>query len=273
MHLEILTPPPGKAAFHHAVLDFDGTISLIREGWQGVMISYFVQELLAQPDATKHDPADIEHTVREFITLHTGKQTIYQCIALAQEVSRLGGSPQDPQAYKDEYHRRLLVQIQSRLDGLRAGTLDPEPFTVPGSYALLDMLKRHGLTLCLASGTDEHYVLEEARLLGVDHYFEGRIYGAQRDYQSFSKKMVIERILRENDLHGSSLLGFGDGYVEIENIAQAGGYAVGVASDEAQRQGIDEWKRERLILAGAHLIIQDYRDIQPLERLLFGGPA
>ncbi len=270
MSIEILLAPPKQGRFEHAVLDFDGTISLIREGWQAVMIGYFTQELLGLPGARDLAPAAIEHRVREFITLHTGKQTIYQCIALAEVVTELGGQPLDPQAYKDEYHRRLLEQIQTRLDGLEEGRLKREDFTVPGSYQLLEMLRRRGVTLCLASGTDEHYVLHEARLLGVDHYFEGRIYGAQRDYKSFSKKMVIERILKENDLHGSSLLGFGDGYVEIENIVQAGGYAVGVASEEARREGIDQWKRERLIRAGAQVIIPDYREIAPLEELLFG---
>ena len=57
--------------------------------------------------------------------------------------------------------------------------------------------------------------------------------------------------------------------MEIENIREAGGYAVGVASNEAQRCGIDEWKRERLIRAGANVIIPDYRDIRALEDHLF----
>lgn len=255
--------------FKHAVLDFDGTLSLIREGWQAVMTAYFLEELQATPAGHTADASRLEALVKEFITLHTGKQTIYQCIALAEEVTRHGGTPLDPQAYKDEYHRRLLVRIDGRLSGLRSGQLDPEPLTVPGAYDLLGLLVRRGVRLYLASGTDEHYVLEEARLLKVDHFFEGRIYGAQRDYRNFSKKMVIDRILKENGLHGAQLLGLGDGYVEIEDVAQAGGYAVGVASDEQARQGIDAWKQERLIRAGAHVIVPDYREIAALEAALF----
>jgi phosphoglycolate phosphatase len=85
------------------------------------------------------------------------------------------------------------------------------------------------------------------------------------DYQNYSKKMVIDRILNENGLSGSELVTFGDGYVEIENTKAVGAIAVGVASDEANRQGIDEWKRKRLIDAGADLIIPDFR---PFERLI-----
>ena len=57
--------------------------------------------------------------------------------------------------------------------------------------------------------------------------------------------MVIERILKENRAPGAQLLGFGDGYVEIQNIKSVGGVAVAVASDEAGRSGKpDAWKRK-----------------------------
>ena len=267
-----IEPVSGRAPgrFRYAVLDFDGTLSLIREGWQQIMVPYFTDELLATPGGRSLPREDVALRVREFVTLLTGKQTIYQCIRLAEEIRALGGAPQDPQAYKDEYHRRLLERIDGRLRGLEDGSIDPETLTVPGTYDLLDMLLRHGVTPYLASGTDEVYVLKEAHLLTVDRWFGAHIYGAQREYKTFSKKMVIERIIRENHLEGPELIGFGDGYVEIENVRGAGGFAVGVASNEAERRGIDEWKRERLIRAGADLIIPDYRDIAPLEEALFG---
>jgi hypothetical protein len=61
------------------------------------------------------------------------------------------------------------------------------------------------------------------------------------------------------------LLGFGDGYVEIQNIKSVGGVAVAVASDEANRSGKpDAWKRERLIGAGADIVIPDFQDYKTL---------
>ena len=271
MYLEDITrKAPARMPIRHAVLDFDGTLSLIREGWQGIMIPYFADEMTRTPVGAREGYEAMERRARDFIFRLTGKQTIYQCIELAHQVEALGGKPLDAQACKDEYHRRLLERIDWRLHGLESGALAPEALTVPGSAELLQMLQNHGVRLYLASGTDEVYVLKEARLLGLDAFFEGRIYGAQREYQTFSKKMVIERILRENDLNGEALLGFGDGYVEIENVKEAGGYAVGVASDERNRAGVDEWKRERLITAGADVIIPDYSDLAALEKHLFG---
>lgn len=259
-----------RGSFRYAVLDFDGTISLIRQGWQEIMTPYFTDELCATPMGRDMPRTALEERAKEFITRLTGKQTIYQCIELCEDIKRLGGTPLDAQEYKDEYVRRLLERIDSKLRGLESGAIDPESLTVPGSYAMLEMLLRHGVTPYLASGTDEEYVKNEAHLLGADKYFSGHIYGAQREYKTFSKKLVIERIIRENQLSGDELLGFGDGYVEIENVREAGGFAVGVASNEATRKGIDQWKRDRLIQAGANIIIADYRDLAGLESFLFG---
>ena len=270
MKIHVLTPRSLSHPFRFALFDFDGTISLIREGWQSIMTGHFVEELGNTPLGRLQSETQLRHSAEELIALHTGKQTIYQCIALGELILSLEGDPKDPQEYKDEYQRRLLVHIDERLRGLGSGTLEAEPLTVPGSYRLLEMLKSRGIQLYLASGTDENYVLDEARLLKVDGYFEERIYGAQRDYTLFSKKMVIEKIIRENHLSGAELLGFGDGYVEIENVVHAGGYAVGVASNESERQGIDAWKEKRLLRAGAHMIIPDYSDLDGIEKALFG---
>src|SRR5437667_205200 len=128
------------------------------------------------------------------------------------------------------------------------------------------------LPMFLASGTDEQFVKQEAELLDSARYFNGHIYGAQDDYRSFSKKMVIERILRENKIPGDQLLAFGDGYVEIENTKEVGGLAVAVASDEANNGSgqMDEWKRQRLLGVGADVVIPDYRDGSALLETIFG---
>ncbi len=76
-------------------------------------------------------------------------------------------------------------------------------------------------------------------------------------------------IIAEHDLHGPELVGFGDGYVEIQNVADVGGIAVGAATDEERREGIDEWKRNRLIVAGADVIIPDFREHERLLAWLF----
>jgi phosphoglycolate phosphatase-like HAD superfamily hydrolase len=248
----------------HALFDFDGTLSLIREGWVDIMVPMMVEKLLpfAKPNESEKE---IEAYVREFVYQLTGKQTIYQMIQLASEIEAHGGVPLDPLEYKEEYHRRLLARIADRREGLAKGTLNAEDMLVPGAIEMLSALQNLGVQIYVASGTDEEYVFEEAHLLGIDKYADGKIYGARKDYWSFSKEMVIKRILEENSVDGSRLIAFGDGYVEIADCKAAGGISVGVASDEKNRSGKpDEWKRRRLIGAGADMIIPDFRETKQL---------
>ena len=140
-----------------------------------------------------------------------------------------------------------------------------------GARGVLENLRQRNAPLYLASGTDEPYVRREAQLLHIAGYFGKHIYGALDDYQKFSKKMVIERILRENNIPGEQLLAFGDGFVEIQNTKEVGGLAVAVASDEANNGSgkMDEWKRKRLLGVGADVVIPDYRDASALLEVIF----
>ena len=254
---ELIRPGLPRGRFRFVLFDFDGTLSLIRAGWPQVMIPMMVEVLRETP--TRETDEELAAAVEEFVMRLNGRQTIYQMIQLAEEVRRRGGTPLDPLVYKRRYHDRLMERIRGRLDDLERGRATPAEWTVPGTHALLDALRSRGLTLYLASGTDLQYVRREAELLGLTPYFGERIYGALDDYWNFSKRLVIERMLAENDLRGEELLGFGDGFVEIEEVRRVGGVAVGVASDEERRQGVNAWKRTRLIQAGADLIIPDYR--------------
>jgi phosphoglycolate phosphatase len=257
--------PSGK--FKHAIFDFDGTISLIRAGWQDVMKPYFVEVLMGTSDTKR--PEDILQWVQDLIDLTSGKQTIYQCIELANEVAKRGGSPLDPLAYKQEYNLRLMGKIQHRIDGLADGSLPVFDYVVRGSHALLEALRKKGVTLYLASGTDELYVLNEAKLIHVEEYFNGGIYGARDKDNSSSKRAVIQSIMSAHSIGGDALLGFGDGFVEIENVKEVGGFAVGVASSEDGRDEMDEWKKRRLTRAGADILIKDYSDTHILMSYLF----
>ena len=265
--IEILNPDLPRGRFRSALFDFDGTLSLIREGWPQVMIPMMVEVL--RQTGTCETAADLTAVVEEFVMRLNGRQTVYQMIQLADEVRRRGGEPRDPVDYKREYHKRLMKRIGDRIETLQAGTATPEEWTVPGSHALLQSLRRRGLTLYLASGTDIQYVRREAELLGLTSYFGEHIYGALDDYQKFSKKMVIERILHDHSLAGEELLSFGDGFVEIEEIQRVGGVAVAVASDEVNRRGINAWKRNRLVRAGADIVIPEYRRHEQLLQFLF----
>lgn len=258
-------PRPGIT---HALFDFDGTLSVIREGWPNVMVPMFLEMIPSRPGESEEE---LRQLLTDDILRLNGKQTIYQMMQFADRVKERGATPKEPLWYKHEYLRRLNERIEHRLQGLRSGSKAPDDFLVHGSRRLLESLRARGITLYLASGTDEQFVKAEAELLKVTEFFGPHIYGAKDDYKSFSKAMIIDRILADHKIPGSQLIAFGDGYVEIQNTKQVGGLAIAVASDEANNGSgrIDPWKRERLLGVGADAVIPDYRDAEELFNRVF----
>src|SRR6516225_4639806 len=173
--IEILRPDMPRGRFRSVLFDFDGTLSLIREGWPQVMIPMMVQML--QETGTAESEPELFTAVEDFVMRLNGRQTIYQMIQLAEEVRRRGGHPLEPLAYKHRYHELLMQRIRGRLNDLESGNAKAEDWSVPGSHDLLENLCQRGLTLYLASGTDLKFVRHEAQLLGLAGFFGERIYG------------------------------------------------------------------------------------------------
>jgi len=267
--LETIHPGAAAPDARVAIFDFDGTLSLIRTGWMNVMVPMMVEILAGLNSGESED--QLRAVVEDFVWRLTGKETLYQMIELADQVKRRGGAPLDPLAYKRIYLDRLSVVIAHRVAELRSGACSPEKYLVPGSRQLLESLRARGLTLFLASGTDEVYMKEEADLLDVTRYFDGGVFGALDDIDAFSKRMLVQRIVRTPGIRGPQLIGFGDGYVEIEEVKLAGGVTVGAATDEPECRVPDPWKRQRLIGVGADYIVPNYLCQSVLLPMLFAN--
>lgn len=252
-----------------AVLDFDGTLSLVRSGWVEIMVDLMMQVL--QPLAgTSETAAELVASVTDAVLNLNGRPTIYQMDYLVTEARRRGGEPQSAAHYTQQFLDALHKKSERRLLALQGGELQADDLLVPGTRAMLNRLIARGVHLTLASGTAVVNVRHEATLLGIDHYFEGRIFGPGEDPRGFSKLAVMQQVLAETGFRGAQLLGFGDGFVEIENIKQLGGTAIGCATDEVHRSGnVETWKRTRLIDAGADVIVPDYQNWPALEKRLF----
>src|SRR3954449_10972779 len=132
--IEILRPDLPRGRFRFVLFDFDGTLSLIREGWPQVMIPMMVDVLRAT--GTAETPELLTAAVEEFVMRLNGRQTIYQMIQLAEEVRQRGGTASEPLDYKHRYHDLLMERIHGRIDALATGEATAEEWTVPGSHAL-----------------------------------------------------------------------------------------------------------------------------------------
>ena len=259
-------PRPGIT---HAVFDFDGTLSLIRHGWPDIMLAMFLEML--PPRAGEDEAALRAELMREMLSFN-GKQTIHQMVAFAERVRSRGSEPREPQCYLAEYTLRLERDITRRSQQIRDGA-NPDSFVVPGGRALIERLLERRIKLYILSATLEPFVRQEAALLDLARYFDGRIHGGHENTPPFSKGKVFDRILREEGIVGAQLLSFGDGPVELHHTKELGGLAVAVASDETEIGSgkIHEQKRTQLIAAGADLVIPDYQCHEQLVNLLWNS--
>src|SRR5713226_3116875 len=103
---EVVNPDLPRGRFRGVLFDFDGTLSLIREGWPQVMIPMMVGEL--RQTGTSESDAELTAAVEEFVMRLNGRQTIYQMIQLADEMAKRGGAPREPLVYKRRYHDLLM---------------------------------------------------------------------------------------------------------------------------------------------------------------------
>src|SRR5262245_6599629 len=169
-----------------ALFDFDGTLSLIREGWAGIMADLGIELLLDQQITLR--PNDRTELEDQMLRL-SGKPSIYQMRKLAEEVTRRGGKADSPEAYLKEFHSRLFAAVDSRIADLAAGRVPPAVWAVPGSHDLLDMLQARGVPLYLASGTDLAHVRRELGLLDMTKFFGDRVYAPANDTRTSTRRM------------------------------------------------------------------------------------
>jgi phosphoglycolate phosphatase-like HAD superfamily hydrolase len=265
---EIVRPAARRGPFRAAVLDFDGTTSLLREGWARIMAE-LGRDHLADAQLVREPEAELLGYLEREMLMLSGKPSIFQMRRLADEVSSRGGPTLDPDAMLVEFLRRLTANIATRIDDLKAGAVPTAAWTVPGTHALLDELLRRGASLYLVSGTDRGFVESDLELLDLARYFGRHVYCPSIDTPNFSKRDVIAALLRDEGFAPAELLGFGDGYAETVEVRAAGGVAVGVASTEPPAR-LNDMKREMLIQLGADVIVPDYRDHAALLAWLWG---
>lgn len=273
--IEIVTSLPQRTKFTHVIFDHDGTISTLRQGWEEIMEPMMVEAILGNgagdADASLRD--HVVAAVRDYIDKTTGIQTLVQMKGLVNLVKRFKCVPEaeilDEHGYKKLYNKRLSGMVNGRISKLERGELNVEEFTIKKAVDLLNALRKKGVRLYLASGTDQEDVERESRILGYSGLFDKHIYGAVGDITKEAKRLVLERILSDiGDKSHETILTFGDGPVEIRETHKRGGYTVGVASDEVRRYGIDFDKRKRVIEAGADLVIADYSQMDQLFNVL-----
>lgn len=269
--IEIVRARTHHTEVRHAIFDHDGTISVLRQGWEKIMEPMMLNAVLGEKAATVTESFynKVKKDIRSFIDKTTGIQTLAQMKGLISLVREYGCVPEseilDEHGYKALYNRALLEMIRGRVKKIEQGELAPYDYEVKGAHKFLQTLHDAGVKLYLASGTDEADVKTEAKVMGYAHLFEGKIYGAVGDLKVEAKRVVLERIINGENISGEQLAVVGDGPVELREGRKRGAFCLGIASNELTRYGLDLTKRTRLIRAGADFVIPDFSQ---MERLL-----
>ena len=272
--IEHVGPLPEDLAIEHCIFDHDGTISTLREGWETVMEPMMVTAILGPEYETASAAlfTDVTRKVRRLIDRTTGIQTLMQMRGLVDLVRAAGFVPEneilDEHGYKKIFNDNLMKLIHRRVAKLACGELVSTDFQIKNAELLLRELHKRGIKLYLASGTDQADVVAEATAMGYADLFEGRIFGSIGDIKADAKKIVLERIVRENNLAGHQFATLGDGPVEMRVTQKVGGLCIGVASDELRRFGWNMAKRTRLIRAGASLLVPDFSQLPALLKAI-----
>ena len=256
--LQVINPAAIERLGHvrHVLFDFDGTLSVLRQGWEPVMAAVMVEAICGDRPATP----EIEQEVQEYIDRSTGILTILQMQWLEQAVRRHAkvAHPRTAGEYKAIYLEQLMKTVALRIAKVADGRIPPDEQMVAGARAFLTDLRHRGVGLYAASGTDHADVVHEAQVLGLASYFTGGIYGALDAIEAHSKERIIQRILDENHLTGEALMVVGDGPVELREAHARQAIALGVASDEIARSGWNFNKVKRLVDAHADLMVADF---------------
>jgi phosphoglycolate phosphatase-like HAD superfamily hydrolase len=260
------------------IFDHDGTISVLRQGWESIMQETMIKIIAGKEYAKLPSKKieDIATQVNDLIEKTTGVQTIIQMKELINLIQNNGyvssSEILDAWDYKKIYNDKLLEKVSKRVEKFKKGLINLEDVTIKGSIKALEYFSKNGSTVYLASGTDQQDVIEEATILGYEKYFTGGIHGSVGDIKLDPKKKVIKNLISEIELNQNidvnECVVFGDGPVEMREAKKHGLIAIGILSDETRRWGLNLSKRERLILGGADILIPDFSCFSQLTKLL-----
>ena len=258
--IELLRAPVHK--FTLAAVDFDGTMSLIRIGWQQVM--HGVMKAALHDYHPNH--AHIDTDIRTYIAHSTGQPSIIQMAWVDEQVLLYGGPHRCAKNYLDQFSNAMKSQIDARVDSITDETT-ADAFMISGARQFLQALAQRDIRIALVSGTEHHHLVRESAALKIDSYFDAGIYGPGAHAPSFTKHDAIAQLVARYNVAPGAFISIGDGPVEIKAGKALGGYSLAVASDE-HGGGLDADKRQHLLDAGADAVVANFAHLDNLTHAL-----
>jgi phosphoglycolate phosphatase-like HAD superfamily hydrolase len=261
--IEVINRPKQRPVV--AAIDFDGTLSLVRMGWQVVM--HGVMKRALAPYHPHLDRLDAE--ISGYIARSTGQPSIIQMAWVDEHVHLYGGPHHGAQQYLDEFSDAMRDRIDARIATMTT-THSADHHMIRGARAFLGRLADNGVRIALVSGTEHHHLVRESTALHIAEYFDAGIYGPGGHAPGFTKAEAMAALVERYELVPGQLLSVGDGPVEISAGKSLDGYCIAVASDE-ESGTLDLHKRAHLLHAGADAVVVNFDSLESIIALLFDG--
>ena len=251
-----------------AILDYDGTLSRLRQGWPEYMREFFFRTAFPKgfysTTASELEVACSEK-LNHFIKNAAGTHYETQIDILFDALKEL----QRPFSYEkttNDYLQFNKQWVEDRLLQHRENkTLDQ--LLLVDAEQMLITLKEQGYDLFLLSGTGSKELKYECQFLGITHYFQ-EIIGYTQDAPDPFKPKVIANILRQGNYNAPSSLVIGDGLTELKAGRENNCQCIAIAIDEELGFGIDPLKAECQQAHDFYSIVTDLADFsEHLEQI------
>ena len=239
------------------VLDYDGTLTTLRKGWDKILSAYAREKV--NPGSLEKIP-ELEEKLLH-LTDHAGgttpKQLMSRLVAIIDHFGFVKAAPID--FYAKEYADHFNEQINDRVSNFH---IDGESYVINGVRPMLKFLDEKKTINYVVTGSCTHAVTDELNKLLLDNHFK-RVYGASLETIGNLKEDAIREIMDRHSLNNHEVLIVGDGSTEIKAADTLNLPSIGIASDE-HSGGLCQRKRSNLLDLGAHVIIHDYSDFDKL---------
>ncbi len=251
-YFEILSKPK-VSEIKCIVLDYDGTLTTLRKGWDLILTDYAREKI--NPNGLPCDGLDEE--IRH-LCAHAGgttpKQLVSRLMAIMDKMNLIEKSEiKSVEFYAKDYADHFQEKIDDRV---RRFATESESYVIKAVRPMLDFISSKNTMNYIVTGSCETAVKEELQKLDMIHHFE-RVYGASLEMDGNLKLDAMKEIMDRHQLTPCQILIVGDGSTETRAAAELQLPAIGIASDE-HTGGFCSKKREMLADLGAHAIIADY---------------
>ena len=254
--IEPLTKPK-ISKVRAVVLDYDGTLTTFRRGWELILYPYV--KIALDPSGEKENDKVLEEDLVDFVK-HAGGTSPRQLMERLQAlIFKHTGAKESVDYYMSEYARVFNGELKKRVSSFNE---DSESYVISGVRKLLAFLSEQKTENYVVTGSGTEEVCHELDVLKMSKFFHC-VYGTNAESTGRHKVDSIQLILDEHDLRSDEVLIIGDGSTEARAAKELGLPFIGIASDE-HNGGLCEKKRSLLKGIGSNAIISDYENFKDL---------